>query len=85
MSDPGSPVIVGSAETDGMADGIDYRDGLVYVAAHTGGLQVFDVSDPTSPVAVGLLETPFANAVLVTDSYVYIADRDWGLVIAEEE
>ena len=41
--------------------------------------------DPTSPVAVGLLETPFANAVLVTDSYVYIADRDWGLVIAEEE
>ena len=85
MSDPGSPVIVGSAETDGMADGIAYRDGLVYVAAHTGGLQVFDVSDPTSPVAVGLLETPFANAVFVTDSYVYIADRDWGLVVAEEE
>jgi hypothetical protein len=85
MSDPANPVIVGSAETDGMADGIACRDGKVFVAAHTGGMIVFDVSDPTDPVAVGHLETPFANEVFVTGDYVYIADRDWGLVIAEEE
>jgi len=85
MSDPTDPVIVGTAEMDGLADGIDYRDGLVFVAAHTGGVRVFDVTDPANPVAVGLLETPFANEVFVTDDYVYVADRDWGLVIAEEE
>jgi hypothetical protein len=85
ISDPSIPEIVASADTDGMADGIAYRDGKVYVAAHTGGLLVFDVTDPTNPRAAGFLETPFANAVFVTDSYVYVADRDWGLVVAEEE
>ena len=85
IGDPGNPVIVGSADMDGLADGIWYHDGKVYVAAHTGGLRVFDVSDPTDPRATGLLETPFANGVFVTDSYVYVADRDWGLVVAEEE
>jgi hypothetical protein len=85
ISDPGNPVIVASADTEGMADGIWYHDGKVYVAAHIGGLRVFDVSDPTDPRAAGSLETPFANGVFVTDSYVYVADRDWGLVVAEEE
>ena len=85
ISDPSSPEIVASADTEGMADGICYYDGKVYVAAHTGGLRVFDVSDPTDPRAAGSLETPFANGVFVKDSYVYVADRDWGLVVAEEE
>jgi hypothetical protein len=85
ISDPADPMIVGSAETDGLADGVAYSDGKVFVAAHVGGLEVFDVSDPTDPVAFGRLETPYAYDVFVTDDYVYIADRDWGLVIAEEE
>ena len=85
IADPSNPEIVASADMDGLADGICYCDGKVYVAAHTGGLRVFDVSDPTDPRAVGFLETPFANDVFVTDSYVYVADRDWGLVVAEEE
>ena len=80
-----SPEIVGSAEMEGLADGIAYRSGKVYVAAHSGGLRVFDVTDPTNPQEAGFLETPFANDVFVTDSYVYVADRDWGLVVAEEE
>jgi len=85
ISDPSGPEIVASADMDGLADGICYYDGKVYVAAHAGGLRIFDVSDPTNPRAAGFLETPFANAVFVTDSYVYVADRDWGLVVAEEE
>jgi hypothetical protein len=85
ISDPSSPEIVASVDMDGLADGICYYDGKVYVAAHTGGLRVFDVSDPADPQAAGFLETPFANGVFVTDSYVYVADRDWGLVVAEEE
>jgi hypothetical protein len=85
MSDPSNPVIVGSAEMDGMADGIAYRDGQVFVAAHTGGMYVFDVSNPADPVVAGHLETPYANAVFTTDTHIYIADRDWGLIVAEED
>jgi len=85
ISDPADPVIVGSAPTDGRAAGVCYRDGLAYVADHSGGLLVFDVSDPSAPSRVGYLATPFANDVFVTDAYVYVADRDWGLVVAEKE
>jgi len=85
ISDPTSPVIVGSAGTDGNAEGIFYRDGEVFVADHAGGLLVFDVTDPSSPTRADYYETPFANAVWVTDEYVFVADRDWGLVVLEED
>ncbi|MBD3348016.1 MAG: hypothetical protein GF400_02325 [Candidatus Eisenbacteria bacterium] len=85
ITDPSSPVLVGEYDTDDISDGVFYRDGLVYLADHNGGLKVFDVSDPTLPVLVGQLDTPYANAVFVTDEYVYVADRDWGLIVAEEE
>ncbi len=85
ISDPLAPEIVGEAPTVGNADGIDYADGLVYVADHVGGLRVFDVSDPTEPEEVGYFETPYANEALVSWPYIYVADRDWGIVIVEEE
>jgi hypothetical protein len=85
ISDPTSPAIVGSAETDGNAEGVFYRDGEAFVADHAGGLLVFDVSAPGSPTRSGYYDTPFANAVWVTDDYVFVADRDWGLVILEED
>lgn len=85
VSDPMDPEIVSTIPTPGNAEGIFYHGGKVYVADHTGGLLVFDVSDPTAPKAAGSVETPFAYAVYVTDSYVFIADRDLGLVIAEED
>ena len=52
---------------------------------HTGGLRVFDVTDPTAPEPDGYFETPYANSVFVTDTHVFVADRDMGLVILEEE
>lgn len=85
VSNPTSPVIVGSAETDGNAEGVFYRDGEAFVADHAGGLLVFDVTDPSAPTRAGYYETPFANAVWVTNEYVFVADRDWGLVILEED
>jgi len=85
VSDPTDPAIVGSASTDGNAEGVFYRDGEVFVADHAGGLVVFDVTDPSAPARADYYETPFANAVWVTDEYVYVADRDWGLVILEED
>jgi hypothetical protein len=85
VSDPMVPAIVATIPTPGNAVGVFCRAGKLYVADHTGGLLVFDVGDPLAPVAAGSVETPYANAVFVTDSHVFIADRDWGLVVAEEE
>ncbi len=85
ISNPSAPVLVGSCDTDGIADGVYCHGGMVYVADHAGGLKVFDVSDPTAPTLVGHVYTPYANAVFVTDDLIYVADRDWGLVVIEEE
>jgi hypothetical protein len=85
LTHPETPVIAGSAPTEGRASGVCCHDGLAYVADHAGGLRVFDVSDPENPEEAGFLDTPFANDVFVTESYVFVADRDWGLVVAEEE
>jgi hypothetical protein len=85
ISNPLAPQIVGFAATPGRADGIDYLDGKVYVADHVGGLRVFDVSDPSEPEEVGYFDTSFANEALVWGSYIYVADRDWGVAIIEEE
>ena len=38
------------------AHGIAERDGLLYVAAYYGGIEVLDVSDPANPVLAGGLE-----------------------------
>jgi hypothetical protein len=85
VSNPMEPEIVATIPTPGNAVGVFCRGDKLYVADHTGGVLVFDVADPLAPKAAGSVDTPFANAVFVTDSHVFIADRDWGLVVAEEE
>jgi hypothetical protein len=85
VSNPMEPEIVATIPTPGNAAGIFCHGDNIYVADHTGGLLVFDVSEPLAPVAAGSVATPYASAVFVTDSHVFIADRDWGLVVAEEE
>ena len=85
VSDPMAPEIVATIDTPGVAAGAFRHGDLLYVACHAGGVVVYDVTDPTAPVAAGVIGTPYANAVFATGAYVFIADRDWGLVVAEEE
>jgi hypothetical protein len=85
ISAPSAPAVVASLETPGYADDIAYHDGRVYVADQDEGLRVIDVSDPLAPVLVGRGETPYASGVFVAGSTIYVADRDWGLVVIEED
>jgi hypothetical protein len=85
VSDPMAPEIVATIDTPGVAAGAFRHGDLLYAACHAGGVVVYDVTDPTAPVAAGVIGTPYANAVFATGAYVFIADRDWGLVVAEEE
>ena len=48
-----------------------------YLAAASDGLQVIDVSDPTTPTVAGSWVTPYqAWGVAVAGSYAYVADGD---------
>ncbi|MFQ5879413.1 MAG: carboxypeptidase regulatory-like domain-containing protein [Dehalococcoidia bacterium] len=58
--------------------------GFAYVADFQSGLRIVDVSDPTDPVEVGLLDTPdTAYGVFVSADLVFVADQDSGLRVVD--
>jgi len=62
----------------GDAEGVAVEGSYAYVAAGTGGLYIFDVSDPADPQRVGGCATPgWAHRVAVSGNYAYVAD-DFG-------
>jgi hypothetical protein len=58
ISNPASPVILGSISTPGIAYGVAVAGSYAYVADGSGGLQVVNIADPASPAIVGSVNTP---------------------------
>ena len=80
-SDSANIKIVGSYSTGGYAKEVVYQDNKIYVTTGMRGLQVFDVSNLSSPVLIGTVETELAMGLALDDDYVYIADEQEGLII----
>jgi hypothetical protein len=81
ISDPGNPVIVGSANAAGVY--LAVQGDYVYLSSYTQGMKVVDISDPADPFVVGSIPTPDeAFRVAVNDHYTFIADETAGLIIA---
>ncbi|MGA1871804.1 MAG: LVIVD repeat-containing protein [bacterium] len=68
----------------------------LYTASKGFGLQIFDISTPTAPEFVSLLETPYPltdsyygglqlenNIIIVKDGYVYLRDKENGLLVID--
>lgn len=85
ITDPGAmdslACIVGSYNTPGYAWSVALAGDTVCVADGNGGLQIIDVGSPSDPRLIDALHTPHADGVAAANGYVYVADRDWGLVI----
>lgn len=85
ISDPAAmdtvSTIVGSLNTSDYAWSVVVESDTAYVADGYGGLKIIDVGSPTHPRLIDAIDTPHAEGVAVADGYVYLADRDWGLVI----
>jgi hypothetical protein len=80
-SDTSNVKIVGSYASGGYAKEVIYDENKVYLTTELRGLQIFDVSNLSSPVRIGTVETEFAMAVALDDKYVYVADEVEGLII----
>lgn len=71
------PPLVGSVDTPGTAFAICIRDTYAYVADGPGGLQVVDISTPTSPQVVGSAGTPHdATDVYAAGGFAFVAAGD---------
>lgn len=66
---------VGQWDSPGTVYGVASQGPLVYLADGAAGLQIVDVSDPTSPALLGVADTPgSAWGVVVDGSVAYVAD-----------
>ena len=75
---------VGSVDTPGYAYGVAVSGTHAYVANDYFGLQVIDITNPTSPQIVGSVDTPVsALAVAVSGTHAYVADYTSGLQVID--
>ena len=73
VSNPASPVLVGSYPTSGNGRRLAVKGPLVYVADGPDGLQVLDVSAPSKATVVGTYKTDIpARDIAVSDSLVFM-------------
>lgn len=78
-STPSNLKVIASYDSAGYAKEIIYENGKIYLTA--SGLQVYDVSTPSNPKILGIVDTEYALGVTIDANYIYVADKEEGLII----
>ncbi|MTJ18715.1 DUF4347 domain-containing protein, partial [Dolichospermum sp. UHCC 0299] len=79
-----APTLVGNYDTSGEARGVQVVGNYAYVADRDSGLQIIDISNPTTPTLKGNYNTSgAAEDVQVVGNYAYVADYESGLQIID--
>lgn len=83
ISDPANPTVIGFwDDNQGKALGLDYRDGIVFLADDTCGVSIIDVSDLEHPTLLSICPSRgHAWDALINGEYLYIADGESGVTI----
>ncbi|MFM6623058.1 MAG: hypothetical protein ACKPHZ_16745, partial [Dolichospermum sp.] len=79
-----APTLVGNYDTSGYANDVQVVGNYAYVADHDSGLQIIDISNPTTPTLKGNYDTSgYASGVQIVGNYAYVADNWSGLQIID--
>ena len=81
----GQITLIGQFETEGWAFNVTVRGNYAYVADRRSGMQIIDISDPTSPSLTGNYDVVRMDAmdVEVSGSHAYVASGYPGLLILD--
>jgi hypothetical protein len=81
LFDPSSPVKLSETiHTRGFVQGLSYQGNRLYIACDVAGLEIWDVTDASSPTRLGFYYIPDnAHDVTVSGIYCYVAAEDSGL------
>jgi hypothetical protein len=81
---PVNPRVIATEDTSSFAFGVAIAGRYAYVADHTAGLQVIDISDPSDPITIATEDTSgYAYGVAIAGRYAYVADYDAGLQVID--
>jgi hypothetical protein len=85
VANPAEPVVAGSAPGGyGVAVAAEYAYVNALWFEGIGILRIIDVANPSSPAAIGALDTPgLARDVVIDDEIAWIADSDAGLLAVD--
>jgi len=82
INHPAAPTMIAHIPVQGLAQGLDFWDGLLVVAAGESGIFTLNVSDERAPAVLGQFNTAGDARDVQTDgNYAYIADGPEGLAI----
>jgi hypothetical protein len=84
VSNPLNPTLVGNFNTDGRTKDVHVVGNYAFLADGAQGLKVIDVTDKTNPSFVMQYGTEYAYGVFADQDYVYLVDRNLGLMIFTE-
>ena len=89
ISDLANPAEVSNFDPQVLVKRVSISNGFAFVSTATGqnqfysgGLYILDISDPTDPTEVAIIDTRYGvsgNAVAVSDNIAHVADHDAGL------
>ncbi|RKX20273.1 MAG: hypothetical protein DRP26_01985 [Candidatus Zixiibacteriota bacterium] len=77
------PVLIANLNTSGRTKDVHLVGNYCYLADGSKGLKIVDISDPYNPVFIAAYDTPYAYGLWADEDYVYVADRDNGIMIFE--
>ncbi len=84
VSNPASPVLIGSQPTAGYARGVTVSNGLAYVAASGAGMQIFNVTDAANIFQIGANPSKGeATSTVLAGTRLYVADGPGGLSVLD--
>jgi hypothetical protein len=83
VTTPASPAVAAQVNTSGRTRDVHVTGSYAFIADGSGGLKVIDIAVPDSAHFVAAYDTPYANGVWADENYVYLCDRDDGLIIME--
>ncbi len=84
ISNPNSPIQVGSIDISGSAEAVDVSGSYAFIADWYYGLRVIDVSNPQTPNEIGNYDTKGNAAdIEVSGSFAYVTDTKYGLRIID--
>jgi hypothetical protein len=83
VTDRANPIISSQINTSGRTKDVHVVGDYAFIADGSGGLKVIDASVPDSAHFVAAYTAPYAYGVYADSGYVYICDRDMGLMIFE--
>jgi hypothetical protein len=82
ISDPSEPKFVSRFDTKGYATSIDIKDNLVLVSSGSGGVYLFDVSNPAKPLLKeNITSAGYTNNAIFYKDKVVVAGRDKGVMV----